>query len=210
MSFVPPRPEPAVIAGPSGALEALIEVPRDYAMARCAVLCHPHPLMGGTMQNKVVHSAARALHERGYATLRFNFRGVGSSAGTFDEGRGETGDCLAACDTARGLWPGASLSLVGFSFGSFVACRAAQHETVRELILIAPPVARFEFAGLALQPHPTVVIQGDADDVVLAEDVVRWAQSLKPPAPIAMIGGAGHFFRGKLAELKSAVQAALV
>ena len=207
MSFVPPRPEMLTVEGPAGPLEAIVEVPAGFAGERAAVVCHPHPLFGGTMNNKVVHTAARALQEAGYATLRFNFRGVGASPGAFDDGLGETDDALAAFDHVRARWPAASVSVAGFSFGSFVAWRVAAQRSVRELILISPPVARFEFG--ATQARPTVVIQGDVDDVVLASDVASWVAGLSPVPPLATVNGAGHFFHGHLAELRQAVQAAV-
>lgn len=207
MSFVPPRPEALTLDGPVGPLEAILEVPAGFSGARVAVVCHPHPLFGGTMNNKVVHTAARALQEAGYATLRFNFRGVGASPGVFDDGRGETDDALAAYDYLRARWPAASVSAAGFSFGSFVACGAAARRAVRALILISPPVARFDFG--AVEAKPTVVIQGDVDDVVLADDVARWVAALSPVPPLVTVSGAGHFFHGHLAELREAVGAAV-
>ncbi len=204
---MPPRPEPITVEGPAGPLEAILEVPAGFAGERAAVVCHPHPLFGGTRTNKVVPTAARALQEAGYATLRFNFRGVGASPGVFDNGLGETDDALAAFDDARARWPAASISVAGFSFGSFVACRVAARRAVRELILISPPVARFDFGAAPVRP--TVVIQGDVDDVVLADDVAQWVAGLSPVPPLVTVAGAGHFFHGHLAELRQAVQAAL-
>jgi alpha/beta superfamily hydrolase len=207
--FRPPAPEKAVIAGPAGALEAVCEVPDGYAGLDCAVVCHPHPLYGGTMQNKVVHSTARALQERGFATVRFNFRGVGASAGIFDDGRGETQDALAACDYALGRWPGARLTLAGFSFGAFVAYQAAALRPAVRLYTIAPPVGRFNFEEHPAPRVPWIVIQGDRDELVDAARVLAWAGSATPPPTIVMLEGAEHFFHGRLNELKDAVQSHL-
>ena len=208
-AFRPPTPEKVVIAGPAGPLEALCEVPEAYDGRDCAVVCHPHPLYGGTMQNKVVHSTARALQERGLATVRFNFRGVGASAGTFDEGRGETDDALAVCDYALGRWPGARLTLAGFSFGAFVAYQAAGLRKAVRLYTIAPPVGRFDFARHPAPRVPWIVVQGDRDELVDAARVLDWVRSATPPPTVVMIEGAEHFFHGRLSELKDAVQAHL-
>ena len=207
--FRPPSPEKVVIAGPAGPLEALCEVPESYAGRDCAVVCHPHPLYGGTMQNKVVHSAARALQERGFATLRFNFRGVGASAGSFDDGRGETLDAVAACDYALARWPGARLTLAGFSFGAFVAYQAVALRPAVRLYTIAPPVGRFDFASHPAPRIPWIVIQGDRDELVDHDQVLAWARSAAPPPTVVTIAGAEHFFHGRLSELKDAVQAPL-
>ena len=202
--------EPLTVSGPAGPLEALVEIPAGFDGAQIALVLHPHPLFGGTMTNKVVHMAARALHERGFATLKFNFRGVGSSAGEFDHGIGETEDALAAVDDVVSRWPGAQLSLIGFSFGSYVAFRAALRCEIRQLILIAPPVKRFEYGSLSLPTVPWVVIQGDNDEVVSCADVRAWAAQLTPPPRLEVMSGAGHFFHGRLLDLKALVQAVLV
>jgi uncharacterized protein len=207
--FRPPSPEKVAIAGPAGPLEALVEVPDGFAGGDCAVVCHPHPLYGGTMQNKVVHSTARALQERGYATLRFNFRGVGASTGAFDDGRGETQDALAACDYALARWPGARLTLAGFSFGAFVAYQAAGLRPAVRLYTIAPPVGRFDFAEHPAPRVPWVVIQGDRDELVDHARVLEWARQAAPPPTVVVVAGAEHFFHGRLSELKDAVQAQL-
>ena len=123
MSVPPPPKTSLVIDGPAGSLEALLEDPGADGR-HFAVVCHPHPLHGGTMHNKVVHTLARALQEQGMPTLRFNYRGVGASAGAYDDGRGETEDALAVIAWGRRRWPGAQLVLAGFSFGAFVASHA--------------------------------------------------------------------------------------
>ena len=205
--FRPPSPQALTVDGPAGAIAALLEVPEAYDGRRMAVVCHPHPLFGGTMQNKVVHTTARALNEQGYATLRFNFRGVGASAGTFDEGRGETLDALAVCDEATRRWPGAALSLAGFSFGSFVAYRAAAARPTERLLLIAPPVQRFDFAVYPSPRMPWIVIQGDRDELVDHAQVLEWTRSVVPAPVVVLFEGAEHFFHGRLNDLRDAVRA---
>ena len=205
--FKPPAPERVEIMGPAGRLEALIEVPADFDGRRVAVVCHPHPLFGGTMRNKVVHMTARAFQESGLATLRFNFRGVERSEGTFDEGRGETEDAMAACDYAQRLWPQATLSLAGFSFGAYVAYQVAARRVIDRLVMMAPPVQRFDFAATPPPSVPWTVIQGDQDELVDHRQVLSWAQALKPAPIVRLILGAEHFFHGRLQELKDAIRA---
>jgi uncharacterized protein len=210
VSFRPPPPETATLAGPAGPLEAVIEVPEGYSGLRSAIVCHPHPLFGGTLTNKVVHMTARALQERGYATIRFNFRGVGASAGSYDEGRGETDDALAALDAARIRWPGARVTVAGFSFGAYVAYRVAGVRPLEQLITIAPPVARFDFQAAPVPGIPWLVIQGDLDEVVDPGAVRAWARDLTPAPTVVMVAGASHFFHGQLAALRAAVQSHVV
>lgn len=204
--FRPPVPERVLVDGPAGPLESLVETPAAFDGAHVAVICHPHPLYGGTMENKVVHTAARALQESGYATVRFNFRGVGASSGTFDEGRGEAEDATAVADWAAARWPGATLTLVGFSFGSFVAFQVAGRRATRQLFTIAPPVRRFDFARHPVPPVPWVVIQGDEDELVDARDVVAWGERLEPPPTVVVLQGAEHFFHGRLNDLRETIR----
>lgn len=194
-----------MIAGPAGALEAVVETPAGHDGARVAVVCHPHPLYGGTMENKVVTTTARALQEAGIATVRFNFRGVGASAGAFDDGAGETDDALAVADWARARWPAARLTVAGFSFGSFVAFRVAGERAVERLITIAPPVRRFDFARYAVPAVPWLVIQGDRDELVDVTAVLAWARAARPAPAVVVIEGAEHFFHGRLNDLRAAV-----
>jgi alpha/beta superfamily hydrolase len=204
--FRPPTPERVTIAGPAGPIEALVEVPEGFDGRAIAVVCHPHPLFGGTMQNKVVHMTARALQETGMATLRFNFRGVGASAGSFDDGRGETDDAVAACDYALTRWPGSALTLAGFSFGSFVAFKVASRRPAVRLYTIAPPVKRFDFDLHPVPSVPWTVIQGDRDELVDHDAVVAWAAAARPAPTLVTIQGGEHFFHGRLNELMAAVK----
>ena len=204
--FRPPPPERLLIQGPVGPLEAVLEVPAGHEGARVALVCHPHPLFGGTMQNKVVHMTARALQECGIATLRFNFRGVGASEGVFDDGEGETGDALAATDWLTARYPDAGLILAGFSFGSFIAYRVATERPAERLVTIAPPLRRFDFDRFQRPTIPWLVIQGDQDELVEYESVTSWVAAQSVPPALATVAGAEHFFHGRLHELKAVVQ----
>jgi len=204
----PPRAEPQRIPGPAGALQGLLEDPQgEAAPARAgfAVVCHPHPLFGGTMLNKVVHTLARALQEQGLATLRFNYRGVGESEGQYDEGRGETADALAVIEWGRSRWPGAALTLAGFSFGSMVALLAAASAQPARLITVAPAVKYLQFATVTQPACPWLIIQGEADEVVDCRDVVAFAARFSPPPMLRLLPGVDHFFNRRLNELRDAV-----
>ena len=193
------------IPGPAGVLQAIVEDVGDEAQA-FAVVCHPHPLYGGTMDNKVVVSVARALHEVSVSTVRFNFRGVGASAGSYDEGRGELADALAVADWAQGRRPDLPLIAAGFSFGSYIALKLALVRRVRHLFMVAPPVSRFAVTELARPDCPLTVVQGDADEVVPPAEVLAWAAGLEPAPSLHVVPGCGHFFHGKLIELKRIVE----
>ncbi|MFO1401114.1 MAG: alpha/beta fold hydrolase [Steroidobacteraceae bacterium] len=203
MSAPPPARTPLAIEGPAGTLEALLEDPGGPA--RCfGVVCHPHPLHGGTMDNKVVHTLARALHEQGMPTLRFNYRGVGRSTGAYDDGRGETDDALAVIAWGRQRWPGAALALAGFSFGAAVALRAALAAQPAQLITVAPAVTRLG-ASLPRPACPWLLVIGDADDLVDCAAVRAWAGQFQPPPALRIFAGGDHFFHGRLQELRTAV-----
>jgi hypothetical protein len=194
------------LAGPAGVLEGLRdEPPAGKPRHGMAVITHPHPLYGGTMENKVVQTLARAFVQAGWTALRFNFRGVGASQGHHDEGRGELEDMLAliAAEAAEG-----TLALAGFSFGSFVASRAAQalwtSRDIEKIVLVGTAASRFDVATLPPEAHErTLVIHGEEDDTVPLASVMDWArpQSL----PVTVIPGGGHFFHGQLPLLKSLV-----
>lgn len=202
--------EAVVLAGPAGAIEAVIEAP-EATPAAFMVVCHPHPQHGGTMHNKVVTTLARSAQALGAATIRFNYRGVGASAGSYDEGRGEVDDALAAVAAGRQRWPEAALWLAGFSFGGTVALRAsvrAEAGEVARLVSVAPALGR-EFtdpADITLPACPWLIVQGDADDVIDGALVVEWARRIEPAARLALMPGAGHFFHGRLTDLQQQVQ----
>ncbi len=193
------------VAGPAGALECAIDQPAQAAPRGLAVLCHPHPLHGGTLDNKVVQTLARALVGLGYTTVRFNFRGVGASEGVWDEGRGEVDDAAAVIAAHR--LPGQPLVVGGFSFGGYVASQAAARlpaeQRAERLVLIAPAVSNFTLAPV---PADTLVVHGETDDVVPLSACFDWA---RPQAlPVTVLPGAGHFFHGQLPVLKQIVVAA--
>lgn len=198
------------VPGPVGPLEALLELPSGVAStespAAFAVICHPHPLHGGTMHNKVVHTLARAFLELGIPAFRFNYRGVGASAGSYDEGVGETADALAVVAAGRSRWPDARLVLAGFSFGGVVALRAAAAVPPERLVTVAPAVDRVPLEMLQDPPRHWLLIQGLEDEVVPQPRVRAWADSLASPPQCAWLPGVGHFFHGALAPLKAAVQ----
>lgn len=201
------------IAGPAGAIDTALDRPTEPSRA-VAVIAHPHPLFGGTRDNKVVQTLARALLELGFACWRPNFRGVGGSEGVHDEGRGETEDLLAVVAAARGHSSApadarAPLVLAGFSFGGFVQTRVASRlraggNTAARLVLVAPAVTRFAAEPVA---EDTVLVHGEQDDVVPLAAALDWArpQSL----PIVVLPGAGHFFHGQLPLLRRVVRDAV-
>jgi hypothetical protein len=197
------------IQGPAGALEAVSENAQGIARASYAVVCHPHPLYGGTMDNKVVTTLSKALTGVGIPTLRFNFRGVGASAGAFDGGEGETEDAAAVASFGAARWPGRNLVLAGFSFGAYVALRLALERDTARLITVAPPVDRFDFSGFSVPKCPWLIVQGDADDVVAPQKVFAWVSGLKPEPALVVAHGVGHFFHGHLAQLRNAVTEAI-
>ncbi len=193
------------IQGPAGALEvatAMVEQARAIA-----VICHPHPLFGGTMQNKVVTTLDRVFRERRCHTLRFNFRGVGQSEGRFDQGEGEALDLLAAVNFIRGQFPGLPLELAGFSFGSYVAAKMANQLHAQILLSIAPPVLSWDFSAIDPQ-MPWWIVQGGEDEVVTPEAVYQFAEN-HPRQPQLLRLPGGHFFHGLLVELRERLLAAL-
>ena len=157
------------------------------------------------MSNKVVHTLARTLQEQGLATVRFNYRGVGQSQGSYDEGRGETDDALAVIAWGRARWPHAPLILAGFSFGSMVALRAAPSAQPARLITVAPPVMRAEFGAIEQPQCPWLIIQGEADEVVDYREVAAFAARFSPAPVLRLLPGVDHFFNGRLPELRQAV-----
>jgi uncharacterized protein len=195
------------LAGPAGAIETKLEFGDDGAAQPgvFGVVCHPHPLYGGTMDNKVAHTLARAMIECGAPAFRFNFRGVGASGGKFDHGRGETDDLVAVVAEGRRRFPGARLWLGGFSFGAFVALRAAARVAPEKLVAVAPPVARFDLGEVANPDCEWMLAQGDADDVVPPAEVLAWAANQPHQPRLHVLAGAGHFFHGRLHELKPLV-----
>jgi alpha/beta superfamily hydrolase len=194
------------LAGPAGPLEARLEY-QDGAAAPAVfgVACHPHSLKGGAMDNKVTHTLARSMIECGAPAFRFNFRGVGASGGAFDHGRGESDDLAAVVAEGRRRYPGAALWLAGFSFGAFVALRAARKLAPAKLVAVAPPVVGHELGDVSAPDCDWMLAQGDADDVVPPDSVLSWAAQQARKPRLHVLAGAGHFFHGKLHELKPLV-----
>ena len=194
------------LPGPAGALELAVdraEAPRPVV----AIVCHPLPTEGGTMHNKVVTMAARALRECGVDTVRFNFRGVGASSGSFDEGEGEADDLRTVAAWVRARRPDAALWLAGFSFGAYVSLKVASELQPSGMISIAPPVGRsWDIASVVPPTCPWLVIQGEADEIVDPEAVFAWAASLPRPPEVVRMPGASHFFHRKLIDLRGAVR----
>lgn len=193
------------IPGPSGVLEALLDVPADPRENYVAVICHPHPLHGGTMTNKVAHMLAKAFVSVGAPAVRFNFRGVGGSAGEYADGIGETDDAIAVIDWVQAQWPQANVLLGGFSFGGAVAIRAASQRPVAALVTVAPAVDRVDVPTAALPRCPWLVLQGEADEVVPALAVNQWLSTLSTMPELVMLPDVGHYFHGTLNRLKDEV-----
>ena len=193
--------ERARIAGPAGAIETDINDPGEQRSG-LALIAHPNPLQGGTKDNKVVTTLAKTFFALQRTVLRPNFRGVGASAGTHDEGHGETDDLIAVLDYARRRYGDLPVTLAGFSFGSYVQTRVARRVPAAQLVLVAPAVNRF--AAEAVQPG-TLVIHGERDDVVPLAAVFDWARPQN--LPIVVIPGGEHFFHGRLTLLSRIVLA---
>jgi len=192
------------VAGPAGRMQVQRDEPEGGSRGT-AVICHPHPLFGGTMDNKVVQTLARAFVLCGWTALRFNFRGVGSSEGAYDEGRGEAQDLLALVEA---LAPTGPLALAGFSFGSFVTAQAVQAlwaaREIRRIVLVGTAASRFQVPALPPESHErTLVVHGEVDDTVSLASVLDWARPQF--LPVTVIPGGEHFFHGQLPLLKSLV-----
>lgn len=194
-----PSQRKVIFAGPAGQLEGVLHLP-DAAPSAIAVVAHPLPTMGGTMDNKVVATLIRAFTESGFAALRFNFRGVGESAGSYDHGDGETLDAVAAAGFMRGEFPDLPLIGAGFSFGGYVQARAAEQLQPQHLVLVAPAVGRFAMPHV---PADTLLVHGDLDEVVELDAVLHWARPQH--LPVIVLAGTDHFFHGRLTQLKQIV-----
>jgi len=201
MSMAPLREIPGAV----GVLEALLDLPEGEPRA-VAVFGHPHPLHGGTMHTKALYQAAKAMARIGVAALRFNFRGVGRSAGTFDAGMGEKDDFRAALSYAAGRFPGVPLWAAGMSFGSWIALSVgAEHPDVSLLLAIAPPVDRYDYDIVKASPKPTFIVHGEEDELVSVKDVRRFYGQLAEPREICVIEDATHLFDGKTTLVGDAV-----
>ena len=196
------------LLGAAGVIEAVRDaaaVPAGAAARGVAVIAHPHPLFGGTLDNKVVQPLARALVQCGWTAVRFNFRGVGASAGTHDQGRGELEDFLAVVEQVA---PTGALALAGFSFGAFVTSHALAalwpQRHVEQVVLVGTAASRFDVAPVPPEAHlRTLVVHGEQDDTVALSDVLNWARP--QVLPVTVVPGGGHFFHGQLPLLKNLV-----
>lgn len=201
------REQRLLLAGPAGQLEAVTTAPAQGALSDqslVAVVCHPHPLHGGTMDNKVVTTLVRTYRDLGVPVVRFNFRGVGRSEGEFDNTVGEVEDLLAVVEWVKQCYPAAGVLLAGFSFGSSVAAQASHRmgAVLRDLVLVAPPVERYSYDMEGRFPVPVAVVIGNQDELVDVEGVYAWAKQLEKPAALLTYPDATHFFHGVLAEVK--------
>lgn len=202
-----------LVSGPAGQMDVALSIPAGN-IAGFAIVCHPHPLMGGTMDNKVVTTLARVCRDAGLLAIRFNFRGVAASAGSFDQGQGEQQDVLALAQWAQAQFALPWRVLAGFSFGAYVSAQvhvgvmAAASATAKpRLLLVAPPVTRFELSAQALSSG-TRVIYGDADEVVDPTAIADWLRAASGDVQITVVPSAGHFFHGQLGVLKAWAQSA--
>ena len=194
------------ITGPAGKIECLAGHPTNTDERRKAVgiICHPHPLFGGTMHNKVVHMIEKAYREMGLYTVRFNFRGVGESEGEFDNGIGESEDLICLYNWIKELFPEHDIWLAGFSFGSYAALQACPEIKPNQFLTIAPPVERYDYTKFNAPKCPWLVIQGEVDDVVTPKAVYDYVNNLNP-SPQLITFKTGHFFHRRLIDLKGAI-----
>lgn len=198
-----------MLQGQAGLLEACLVVPGTINSKYFAILGHPHSLQGGTMNNKVVTTMARVFKDLEIPSLRFNFRGVGHSQGAYDHGIGESEDMIALARELQQEHPNVHFIFAGFSFGSYVAYRAASTIHPSTLITIAPPVHHYDYTEFVPAPNPWLIVQGLADEVVPASLVLDFAQKANPSLPLIEFTETGHFFHGKLLELKDELLAYL-
>lgn len=198
--------QPLIIQGQAGNLEARYQASQRSDLG--LIMCHPHPLFQGSMHNKVVTTVTRTAHELGLPSLRFNFRGVGQSAGQHDEGKGEQDDVLTVLHYALNELGWQHVILTGFSFGAAMACLAAcrEPEHIKQLLLLAPPVHHFDAPAQLPYEFYTHIYYGDQDEVVPVDDMAHWAELVLPTPELRVFTGGSHFFHGKLAALKTALK----
>ncbi|ALG67997.1 alpha/beta hydrolase [Beggiatoa leptomitoformis] len=202
------KPQQLLIPAPAGQLEVQMSCPKhpqDPSHTPYIVVCHPNPVQGGAMTNKVVYMLASTFNAMGLGVVRFNFRGVGKSTGTYDHGDGETDDLRAVVQWLKTEYAPTELWLAGFSFGSYVALRAHEELGAKRLLLVAPAVGRFNFENLKLSNIPTMIIQGGQDEVIVPDDVLRWMRSQSYQPQLHWMDEADHFFHSRLNELRDAI-----
>jgi len=197
-----------LVSGPVGQLEVMTEAPAKGAKNAFAIICHPHPLYQGTMHNKVVYTLSKAFLSLGIKTIRFNYRGVGKSDGHYGEGTGEAEDLCAILTMAKKQFPNDDIYLAGFSFGAYVATWiAGSEERLKALVTIAPAVGNFNFDPLSDMHCPWLLVQGDQDEVISPEAVFEFAEENEDKIKLVRFKDCGHYFHGRLTELKDTVTA---
>lgn len=204
-----PNETAAEAVGPAGKLEVAMGTPIGLDRNALGIICHPHPLHGGTMYNKVVTTLARTMQGFGLTTVRFNFRGVGKSQGEYDHGRGEVEDLMAVVKWVQAQTHHQEIWLAGFSFGAFIAASGATRLSVKKLITVAPPVMHFPMRDLPPILCDWIIAQGEKDDVVPPEEVFIFAESRQPPPVVIKLPEADHFFHGQLGVLREKLEEAL-
>ncbi|BCN93982.1 alpha/beta hydrolase [Thiomicrorhabdus immobilis] len=202
--------ETLLIDGPVGAIELRLKVSKEVGgqvdCSKVVVISHPHPLYGGTMNNKVVTTLERAFASRGYTTIAYNFRGVGCSEGEYDNGEGEQQDLLAVVNWAKDEFSPSNVVLAGFSFGSYVSLKSVKASKADALCTVAPPVGLYDFSKIEQINVPWVLIQGGQDEVICAKEVLDWSMDLATTPDIYWRDGASHFFHGELVWLKKVIE----
>lgn len=188
--------------GMVGQLESVLTIPMEVKTNYIALVGHPHSLQGGTMNNKVVTTLARTFKELGIPSLRFNFRGVGRSAGSYDAGIGESLDMLSLVNDLKNIRPDSSFIFAGFSFGSYVSYRAAAQCPHQALITVAPAIHHYNYNEFNPKPSSWLIIQGEQDEVVDPQLVFDFAQQFEPQLPVLRFADTTHYFHGKLIELR--------
>ncbi|MBP9726098.1 MAG: alpha/beta hydrolase [Gammaproteobacteria bacterium] len=201
MTFTSNNKQTFLIPGPAGAVEVLISSPAEPRAITC-IVCHPHPVQGGTMHNKVVYTLSSTMEALGIKTVRFNFRGVQKSEGEFGHGVGELADLEAVLEWVRAQCPNDDIWLAGFSFGAFIAIKGNQICNAQVLVAVAPPVGHPYFNELPQITCPWILVQGEQDEIVDAKTVLEWAEQQVPAPEVIAMPDAGHFFHGQLVVLK--------
>jgi len=194
------------IPGVVGSIEAIIDSRESGDEPYVAICCHPHPQHSGTMTNKVIHTASKALSGLGVTSIRFNFRGVGKSDGNYADGVGEQDDLVAVHNWVKMQYPDRKLLLVGFSFGAYISALQARNLEPELLISIAPPIGRIEFDGYEPPECPWIIIQGEQDELVEASAVYSWAARFEKTPQITKMAETSHFFHGKLLDLRGVIE----
>lgn len=197
------------IVGPAGNIEAVVENVETSKTNLLGIVCHPHPLYQGTMQNKVATTVMRVFQSLDMVAVKFNFRGVGKSEGTYGHVQGELEDLRAVVAWAKKHYPQHDIILAGFSFGSYIAAKVATEINPTALILLAPPVHHNDFSSLPPIKFPWMVVQGDQDEIVPPAEVFEWIDRLPNKPELIKMPGVGHFFHGHLVSLRQALLTAL-